>query len=103
MTRLEKVQKKVIGMGIKNLSFSFPPPIPLITKLRDVLDRDVDEKYFLSKRITEYYIEHTKRERERGNSFAFRPIKYEEAEVTNNALSTKEGSRPESNYIIYNE
>lgn len=38
----------------ENASYHFPEPFPLDKRLKDVLEEDVDEKYYLSKKLMDY-------------------------------------------------
>ena len=38
----------------ENASYHFPEPFPLNKRLKDVLEEDVDEKYYLSKKLVDY-------------------------------------------------
>lgn len=38
----------------ENASYHFPKPFPLDKRLKDVLEEDVDEKYYLSKKLVDY-------------------------------------------------
>lgn len=49
-------RERVFIIGIKNdadNNFRFPKPIPLTKKLKDVLETNVDQKYFLSEKMLE--------------------------------------------------
>lgn len=39
----------------KNIDFEYPTPIPLETTTQDLLDKDVSEKYFISKKNDKHY------------------------------------------------
>ena len=56
--------------------YEFPEPIPLSRRLKDVLEENVDEKYYLSDRVVERLIRsqnvHVERERERESSNTIR-------------------------------
>ena len=50
-------RERVFIIGIRDdtdNNFSFPKEIPLTKRLKDVLEKDVDEKYFLSEKQIEY-------------------------------------------------
>ncbi len=47
--------------------FSFPKPQKLIVRLKDFLDEKVDEKYYLSDKTVEMFIEHTRKQQKKGN------------------------------------
>ena len=40
-------------------SYTFPKPIPLKLKLKDMLEDNVDEKYYLSDKMIDFYIFNT--------------------------------------------
>lgn len=51
-------RERVFIIGIRDDSdnnFSFPKPFPLTKRLKDVLEKEVDEKYFLSDTMLEYF------------------------------------------------
>jgi DNA (cytosine-5)-methyltransferase 1 len=41
-----------------NINFVFPDPIPLMLKLKDLLEKNVDKKYYLSERIKKTILSH---------------------------------------------
>lgn len=53
--------------------FSFPKKRELTVRLKDFLDKKVDEKYYLSDATLEMFIEHTKKQQAKGNGFKFEP------------------------------
>lgn len=57
----------------KNPRYYFPKPFPLTKRLKDVLEQNVDEKYYLSDERIQGLINSTQKERERGNGFKFDP------------------------------
>lgn len=54
--------------------FTFPTPIPLELRLKDLLEDEVDEKYYLSDERIANLIEHKRRNKEKGNGFGARFI-----------------------------
>lgn len=77
--------------------YSFPKRQKLTVRLKDFLDKKVDEKYYLSDKTVEMFIEHTRKQQEKGNGFKFEP--------TNGggyakAVTTRAGSRTDDNFII---
>lgn len=52
-------------------NYSFPPKMELQVRLKDFLDKQVDEKYYLSKKTVEMFIEHTHKQQEKDNCFKF--------------------------------
>lgn len=51
-------RERIFIIGIRDdedNSFSFPKPFPLVKRLKDVLEKEVDEKYFLSDKMLNYF------------------------------------------------
>lgn len=92
-------RERVFIVGIRDdadNNFRFPARVPLVKRLRDVLESEVDEKYFLSERLIDFFKTNTNTNKEKGNGFAFKP----KSEIdTANAITTKSGSRIDDNYI----
>ena len=53
--------------------FSFAPKVPLTKRLKDVLETDVDEKYYLSSSMVNFLKQHTVKHKAKGNGFEFSP------------------------------
>lgn len=53
-------------------SFTFPEPIPLKLRLKDMLEDEVDEKYYLSDQAIKTRTEHLQRNKENGRGFGWR-------------------------------
>lgn len=79
--------------------FEFPKPIKLELCVKDMLEKEVPEKYYLSQKVIDMFIRHTIRHKAKGNGFAFRPIT--ENDISRSILTTG-GTRPDDNYIINN-
>jgi len=63
------IRKDVEGAA----EYQFPQPFPLRRKLRDLLEEEVDESYYLRDEVVEKYLAKTKENKERGLGFAFTP------------------------------
>jgi len=78
--------------------YEFPQPIPLAIKLRDLLEEDVDEKYYLSDKMLAYCTDMKNR-----NGFVrgerFSPIDADVKEY-GYTITTSAGQRPTDNFII---
>ncbi|MBN1915875.1 DNA (cytosine-5-)-methyltransferase [Candidatus Dojkabacteria bacterium] len=73
-------------------NFSFPE-VPLNkTKLSDILDKDIDEKYTLSDKLWEYLQSYAKKHREKGNGFGFGLADFNGVTRTLSARYYKDGS-----------
>lgn len=80
----------------ENASYHFPEPFPLDKRLKDVLEENVDEKYYLSKKIIDTFIERNKINEDKGNGFKFEPT---DGDCVASSVLTMPGSRPCDNYI----
>lgn len=69
-------RERVFMVSIRNgeKPFYFPKPFALEKRLKDVLEDEVDEKYYLSDERIEGMLYSTSKERERGNGFKFEPV-----------------------------
>lgn len=63
-------------------AYYFPKPFRLERRLKDVLEQNVDERYYLSDERVAKLMAETEIHRERGNGFAFRPHTPEEIAST---------------------
>lgn len=87
----------LVSIRDEHPKYHFPKPFPLDRKLKDVLETDVDEKYYLSDTIVKGFLAHRKRMEERGNGFGFKPT---DGNVVASSVLTNAGSRHCDNYII---
>lgn len=77
--------------------FTFPKKEELRLKLKDLLDEEVDEKYYLSDRMIKTFSDMTNRNGYiRGK--CFKPHELDDNRVAN-TIKTTAGSRPEDNYV----
>ena len=76
--------------------YDFPDKIPLSLRLKDVLEKKVDEKYYLSEKTIKYFIKHTRESIEKGNGFRFEPT---DGNVIGKTITTRAGSRTDDNFI----
>lgn len=67
-------------------------------RLKDYLEEEVDEKYYLSPERLKGLIMSTERERERGNGFKFEPVT-PDTEKPSKSITTNEGGRKYTNFI----
>lgn len=76
--------------------FSFPNPMKLQVRLKDFLDKKVEDKYYLSDKTVEMLLEHTARQQAKGNGFKFEPT---DGDGVAHAVLTRAGSRADDNFI----
>ena len=79
-----------------NARYHFPEPFKLEKRLKDVLEVNVDEKYYLSEKIIAGFDAHKKRMEERGNGFGWKPT---DGGGIAKAILTLSGNRPDDNFI----
>lgn len=53
--------------------YHFPKPFPLDKRLKDVLETNVDEKYYLSDKMIECFVNRNNIAEDKGNGFRFKP------------------------------
>lgn len=80
--------------------YSFPKPFPLERRLKDVLEENVDEKYYLSDKTVASFAEHCERKQAEGCGFKFEPT--DGGGGYAKCIATNAGSRPTDNFIIDN-
>lgn len=97
----ERVFTISIRKDIDNKNFKFPQPFELTTKLRDLLEENVDEKYYVSDKMMDYLTGVNQKESKfpRGDRFKEALISTNYKNIAG-ALTTCNGSRPTDNYII---
>jgi DNA (cytosine-5)-methyltransferase 1 len=69
-------RERVFLVGIRDdddNNFRFPIKEPLTKRLKDVLEDEVDEKYFLSDKIIDGFTKHNDHHNEKGTGFIFKP------------------------------
>lgn len=79
-------------------NFEFAEKQPLKKRLKDMLEDNVDEKYYLSKKIVSCLLRHKEVHKEKGNGFSFNPKATSEID-TANCITTKYGNRASDTYI----
>lgn len=85
-----------IRKDVDNGKFEFPKPVELKLRLKDMLEDEVDEKYYLSQKMIEGFNSHAERHRNRGNGFGWKPT---QGEGIANALTASASCRSSDNYI----
>jgi len=94
-------RERVFVVGIRDDNdnfFDIPKPMELTKKIKDCLEPEVDEKYFLSKKKVKYFIDKTIKQKQIGNGFNFSPKRTNDNHF--NAITTKAGSRIDDNFLL---
>lgn len=94
----ERVFIVSVRKDIDNGLFDFPQPIELTKRLKDILENEVDEKYYL-KNLTMTFINNSFKQEKNGNGFRFEPHVKSNANCAK-AITTRAGGRMDDNFII---
>lgn len=92
-------RERVFIIGIRDdvdNNFTWPKEVFLEKRLKDVLEDDVDEKYYLSEKMLNGFISHAERQKEKGNGFTFEPTNGNGVAKT---ITTGEGTGGYTNFI----
>ena len=54
---------------IGEYNYRFPSPVPLTKRIRDYLEESVDERFYVSDKALKGFMEHAKKQKEKGNNF----------------------------------
>jgi DNA (cytosine-5)-methyltransferase 1 len=84
----------------EDATYHFPEPFKLETRLKDVLEKNVDEKYYLSDNVIQSFNIHKERNHSKGNGFGWKPTNGEGVAM---CIKTSTNQRADDNYIKENE
>lgn len=77
-------------------NYTFPKPILLNLKLKDMLEDNVPEKYYLSEKMINFFYKNEQEQKEKGNGFRFG---VSDGNVIAKTITTNAGSRMDDNFI----
>jgi DNA (cytosine-5)-methyltransferase 1 len=92
-------RERVFIVGIRDdadNNFHWPVKQHLTKRLKDVLQENVNHKYYLSNKMIDGFMIKTKNMKDSGNGFAFKPTN---GNCTAFSITTKSGNRIDDNYI----
>jgi site-specific DNA-cytosine methylase len=92
----ERVFIVSIRKDIDNGTFKFPEGFPLELRLKDMLEDEVDEKFYLSSKAIAGFDRHAERHADKGNGFGRNPT---DRNVVANTLLASANCRPSDNFI----
>lgn len=93
----ERVFCICIRKDIDNGKFKFPIPFDTGIRLKDILEKNVEEKYYL-KNVKYWFMNHSLECEEKGLGHRFKPHNPSNADIAF-AVTTKSGGRIDDNYI----
>ena len=76
--------------------FKFPNREPLELRLKNLLEDEVEEKYYLSKKMIDFFYRNEQKQKEKGNGFRFG---VSDGNVIAKAVTTRAGGRMDDNFI----
>ena len=95
-------RERIFIVGIRDdadNNFRFPKEIPLKLKLKDLLQINVDDKYYLSDKMIEGFKNHKNKHEEKGNGFQWNPKDLKKDSIAN-CLRANAALCPTDNTII---
>lgn len=69
-------RERVFIVSVRNdidKKYTFPTPIKLELRLKDILEKEVDEKYYLSDKMLNGFLKHNENHEEKGTGFKWKP------------------------------
>lgn len=81
-------------------NFQFPEPIPLEKKLKDVLEKEVDEKYYISDAMMDYFMGMNQRPSKFPRKERFLANINRKNQDIGNSVTTNAGQRPTDNFVV---
>lgn len=93
----ERVFIVSIRKDIDNGTFQFPEGYPLKLRLKDMLEDEADEKFYL-KDTANYFAKHSFDMERKGNGFRFEPPVHNNANIAK-TITTRAGSRMDDNFV----
>ena len=78
------------------VSFHFPKPFTLEKRLKDVLEKYVDESFYLSEKVVNTFLARNEKNKAKGNGFKFEPTM---GDVIASSILTHPNDRPCDNYV----
>ena len=92
-------RERIFIVGIRDDAdnqFTWPKEKHLQLRLKDVLEDEVDDKYFLSDKMLSYFISNSEKNKLKGNGFKFSPSN---GNTIGKAVTTKAGTRMDDDFL----
>ena len=91
-------ERVFVVSSLENIHYNFPKQVELKSKMKDLLEEKVDDKYYLSEKLLKCFSD-TKNRNGFTRGEKFNPRKLENCN-TAFAITTRAGARPTDNFII---
>lgn len=95
----ERVFTVSIRKDISDKEFLFPEPVPLEKKLKDVLEKEVDEKYYISDAMMNYFMGVNQKPSKFPRKERFLANINRKNQDIGNSVTTNAGQRPTDNFV----
>jgi len=82
------------------MAFGFPEKKPLTVKLKDLLEDSVDEKYYVSDRMLDYFMGVNQKPSKFPRKERFMSNIFRKNQDIANSLTTNQGNRPTDNFVL---
>ena len=92
-------RERVFTISIRkdvDVGYEFPKKTTLELRLKDLLEDEVEEKYYLSKKMIDFFYRNEQKQKEKGNGFRFG---VSDGNVIAKAVTTRAGGRMDDNFI----
>ena len=80
-------------------AYDFPLKHKLKYRLKDFLEKQVDEKYYLSDKMIEFFSYNTEKQKESGNGVKCKTISADDESASAKTITTRNGSRMDDNFV----
>ncbi|MBO7715164.1 MAG: DNA cytosine methyltransferase [Methanobrevibacter sp.] len=80
-------------------AYDFPIKLKLKYRLKDFLEKQVDEKYYLSDKMIEFFTYNNEKQKESGNGFKSETISADDDQASAKTITTRNGSRMDDNFV----
>ena len=80
-------------------AYDFPIKLKLKYRLKDFLEKQVDEKYYLSDKMIEFFTYNNEKQKESGNGLKSETISADDDQASAKTITTRNGSRMDDNFV----
>ena len=92
----QNIERVFMVSILGEVSFHFPKPFTLEKRLKDVLEKYVDESFYLSEKVVNTFLARNEKNKAKGNGFKFEPTT---GDVIASTIGTHSNDRDCNNYV----